>query len=113
MGFYTVTLVFNDENSKEITILFPSSIVKDLFPIAKEFTLTELLNTITEAVRKCTERLTKTGHPEALVPMADDCREAALTAAGLMCAGDQKKKKIFKVSVSSDYFEDLKRLVKQ
>lgn len=112
MGFYSVTLTLKDEESEEISILFPSSIVKNLFPVAKEFTPLELLNTIAEAVRKCTERLTETGYTEALVPMANDCQMAA-TRVALLASPPGGVKKILKVVASSDYFEDLKRLSEQ
>jgi len=104
LGFYTVTLKTakqkKDFVDDEISMLFPSSIVKDLFPINKTFTSAELLNTITNEKKKCTERLIEIGSTEMLEPMVNTCKFAALQILQIM---SNETFVVFVVKESKDY----------
>lgn len=110
MGFYSVTFTSDDKGKEPIELLFPTSIVKKLFPKDKKFTSVELINTLAEAIKKCGERLVETEQPEAIEPMCDNYTEASRKIAFAAIAG---KKIIYTVTESGDFLENMKNLVKQ
>jgi len=110
MGFYSVTFTSDEKGKEPIELLFPTSIVKNLFPKDKKFTTVELIKTIAEAIRKCGERLIETGQPEAIESMCDNCTEASRKVAFAAIAG---KKITYTVTESGDFLENMKNLAKQ
>ena len=94
MVFLKVVLKEIKKPDNEIEIVFPTSVIKDLFPHNREYQRIKLINTVIEAKKKCKIRLLETGNKRLIDPMCDICNEIILNL-GLKIIEDGERR--FKV----------------
>lgn len=111
MGCYSVRIEVsgNKQKFKPIDLLFPSGVIKELFPLNKEFMPSELISEIIEAMSKCTVRLVAMRNTEAIQPMLDSCKKAS--ASVIEIARLLEDKACLKVIKSCGIIEPAKRVL--